>query len=178
MLFRSTFSSATLTLAPYGRAGWKEPPKPQLLVLSAPLCEAGEIMRVIPHRPPFLLVDGIYCLGGDTEHCCGFKHLTAGDALLNDDADIYPPYLMVESAAQMCCANVLAAPEHAGKLGLFMSIDRAHFDQPVPLGNRLDMSADCQTSGKAGAAQVAFLCNGRQVGGVELKFVLTDPDKV
>ena len=177
-VYGAVFSSATLTLAPYARAGWKEPPERQLLLLPAPLCNVEEIMEVLPHRPPFLLVDGIYCLGHDKERVIGFKHLTAGDALLGDDADIYPPYLMVESAAQMCCANVLAMKENAGKIGLFMSIDKAHFDRPVPLGNCLDMSAECQSSGKAGAAQVTFLCCGCPVGHADLKYVLTTIDKV
>ena len=168
-------SSGTLTLAPYGQAASMTTDKDGAPATDN-LCGAEALMRVLPHRPPFLLVDGIYAMGQDKEHACGFKNLTAGDALLDDDADIYPPYLMVESAAQLCCANVLAMPENAGKLGLFMSIDKAEFSCPVPLAGRLDMDAACQTSGKAGAAQVDFRHGGRHVGCVELKYVLTDPE--
>ncbi len=170
-------SGGTLVLAPYGQAA--DAPAPTADEAAPPadsLCGPEQILRVLPHRPPFLLVDGIYGMGREKERACGFKNLTAGDALLDDEADIYPPYLMVESAAQLCCANVLAQPENRGRLGLFMSIDKASFDSPVPLRGRLDMRAACQTSGRAGAAQVSFLHEGRAVGSADLKYILTDPE--
>ena len=143
------------------------------------LADGAALMRILPHRPPFLLLDGVYGLGGDLSHLHGFKNVTGGDSLLaSSGCDCYPPYLMLESAAQLGCACMLSQPGNDGLLGIFMGIDEAHFTRPALPGERLELTGGCQSLGKAGMGDIAFSCGGAAIGSCQLKFVLSSGSDV
>ncbi|MEG1980652.1 MAG: 3-hydroxyacyl-ACP dehydratase FabZ [Victivallaceae bacterium] len=95
------------------------------------------IMQLVPHRYPFLLIDHIAKIDGD--NVFAVKNVTGNEDFfrgLPEDFATLPESLMCEIAAQSGCASVLARPENKGKLGYFMSIDRAESLAPVFPGDQ------------------------------------------
>ena len=100
-----------------------------------------EIMDMIPHRYPFLLVDRITeCVSG--KYSKGYKNLTMNEGFFQGhfpNNPIMPGVLQIEAMAQ-CAAPILATlPEYQGKLTLFAGVDNVRFKNIVRPGDRLDM---------------------------------------
>lgn len=106
--------------------------------LTLPL-EASDIMRIIPHRYPFLLVDRVIELEPG-KHVVAIKSVTANEPQFTGhfpDRPIMPGVLMVEALAQAGAVAVLSLPEYAGKLVLFAGIDDCRFRRTVLPGDTL-----------------------------------------
>jgi 3-hydroxyacyl-[acyl-carrier-protein] dehydratase len=105
---------------------------------AAPL-EAADIMRVLPHRYPFLLVDRVVELEPG-KRAVGIKQVTANEPQFTGhfpDRPIMPGVLMVEALAQTAGVAVLTLDEYRGKLGLFAGIDDCRFKRLVVPGDTL-----------------------------------------
>ena len=106
--------------------------------LSLPI-EAAEIMRIIPHRYPFLMVDRIVELEPG-KRAVGIKQVTANEPQFTGHfpgRPIMPGVLMVEALAQAAGVAVLSLDEYRGKLGLFAGIDECRFRRMVVPGDTL-----------------------------------------
>jgi 3-hydroxyacyl-[acyl-carrier-protein] dehydratase len=106
--------------------------------LALPL-EASDIMRIIPHRYPFLLVDRIVELEPG-RRAVGVKAVTANEPQFTGHfpgRPIMPGVLMVEALAQAAGVCVLTLDEYRGKLGLFAGIDECRFRRLVVPGDTL-----------------------------------------
>ena len=99
------------------------------------------VMKLIPHRYPFLLVDGITeCVPG--EYSKGYKNLTWNDNFFQGHFPgnpIMPGVLQIEAMAQCSAPIILCLPEYKNKLALFAGIESAKFKNIVRPGDRLDM---------------------------------------
>jgi 3-hydroxyacyl-[acyl-carrier-protein] dehydratase len=101
--------------------------------------EAADIMRIIPHRYPFLLVDRIVELEPG-RRAVGIKAVTANEPQFAGhfpDRPIMPGVLMVEALAQTSGVAVMTLDEYRGKLGLFAGIDDCRFRRLVQPGDTL-----------------------------------------
>ena len=101
--------------------------------------EAADIMRIIPHRYPFLLVDRIVELEPGTR-AVGLKAVTANEPQFTGhfpDRPIMPGVLMIEALAQTAAVAVMTLAEYRGKLGLFAGIDDCRFRRMVLPGDTL-----------------------------------------
>lgn len=101
--------------------------------------EAAEIMRVIPHRYPFLLVDRVLELEPG-KRVVALKNVTANEPQFTGhfpERPIMPGVLMVEALAQAGAVAVLSLPENRGKLALFAAIDECRFRRTVLPGDTL-----------------------------------------
>ena len=106
--------------------------------LTLPL-EAADIMRIIPHRYPFLMVDRIVELEAGTR-VVGIKQVTANEPQFTGHfpgRPIMPGVLMVEALAQTAGVCVMSLDEYRGKLGLFAGIDDCRFRRMVVPGDTL-----------------------------------------
>jgi len=106
--------------------------------ISLPL-EAAEIMRIIPHRYPFLMVDRIVELEPGRRGV-GIKQVTANEPQFTGHfpgRPIMPGVLMVEALAQTAGVGVMTLDEYRGKLGLFAGIDDCRFRRMVVPGDTL-----------------------------------------
>jgi 3-hydroxyacyl-[acyl-carrier-protein] dehydratase len=108
--------------------------------------EAAEIMRVIPHRYPFLLVDRVLELEAG-KRVVAIKNVTANEPQFTGhfpERPIMPGVLMVEALAQAGAVAVLSLPENRGKLALFAAIDECRFRRTVLPGDtlRLEISVE------------------------------------
>ena len=101
--------------------------------------EAADIMRIIPHRYPFLLVDRVVELEPG-RRAVGIKAVTANEPQFTGhfpDRPIMPGVLMVEALAQTAAVAVMTLDEYRGKLGLFAGIDDCRFRRMVTPGDTL-----------------------------------------
>ena len=101
--------------------------------------EAADIMRILPHRYPFLLVDRIIELEPG-KRVVGIKQVTANEPQFTGhfpDRPIMPGVLMVEALAQTAGVAVMTLDEYRGKLGLFAGIDDCRFRRLVQPGDTL-----------------------------------------
>ena len=97
-----------------------------------------EIMEIIPHRPPFLLIDRI--LEIDAQHAVGIKQVTINEPFFAGHFPgnpIMPGVLQVEALAQVGAVAVLYQPAYRGKLALFARIENVRFRRPVVPGDTL-----------------------------------------
>ena len=123
--------------------------------------EAADIMRILPHRYPFLLVDRIVELEPG-KRAVGIKSVTANEPQFPGHfpgRPIMPGVLLVEAMAQ--ASGVLAVESlglaGTGKLVYFMAIDSAKFRRPVEPGVLLRIEVEfvqkratvCKFAGKA-----------------------------
>jgi len=101
--------------------------------------EAADIMRILPHRYPFLLIDRVVELEPG-QRAVAIKQVTANEPHFTGHfpgRPIMPGVLMVEALAQTAGVAVLALEEHRGKLGLFAGIDDCRFKRMVLPGDTL-----------------------------------------
>jgi 3-hydroxyacyl-[acyl-carrier-protein] dehydratase len=107
--------------------------------------DIGQIMSVLPHRYPFLLIDRIL-ESTPKKRIVAIKNVTINEPFFQGhfpDYAIMPGVLMVEAIAQ--AGGVLLLPEvpdHENKLLVFSGIDRARFRRPVVPGDQLRIEVD------------------------------------
>lgn len=102
--------------------------------------EIQDLMALLPHRYPFLLVDKILEIDGDNS-AIGIKNVTANEPQFMGHfpgEPIMPGVLLIEGMAQT--AGAICARKQGGgaKLVYFMTIDNARFRKPVRPGDRVE----------------------------------------
>jgi 3-hydroxyacyl-[acyl-carrier-protein] dehydratase len=103
--------------------------------------DIAAIMRMIPHRYPFLLIDRVIdVVSGDS--ATGIKNVTVNEPFFPGHfpgAPVMPGVLIVEAMAQTAAVIAVHAlgSEAEGKIVLFMSIDDCRFRRPVTPGDQL-----------------------------------------
>ena len=129
---------------------------------------------VLPHRPPFLFLDGVTGLipGQSAD---GYWQ-TTGDEFFYaghfPGRPTLPGVLMTEALAQLGAYAVLTDDRFAGKLPLFGGIDSARFRRQVVPGERLDLRVEVlRLSTRAGRAAGEASVDGRTACSCELMFV-------
>jgi 3-hydroxyacyl-[acyl-carrier-protein] dehydratase len=101
--------------------------------------DIARIMKLLPHRYPFLLIDKMIDMDGE-EQGTAIKNVTINESFFQGHfpgKPVMPGVLLVEAMAQAAGALVLnhLGDAHAGKLVFFMSIDKARFRKPVLPGD-------------------------------------------
>jgi len=105
-----------------------------------------EIMKLLPHRYPMLLVDRILEIHEDGKRIVGLKNVSANEQFFQGHfpgAPVMPGVLIVEAMAQ--CAAVLFLREiedRDRKLFLFGGVDKARFRKPVVPGDQLILEGE------------------------------------
>lgn len=109
-----------------------------------PLMDIHKIMDILPHRPPFLLIDRIIELSD--QHVVGMKNVTMNENFFVGHfpgAPVMPGVLQVEAMAQ--CGGVLVlntVPDPENYLTYFMKMDNVKFKQKVLPGDTLIFKAE------------------------------------
>ena len=137
------------------------------------------VMKLIPHRYPFLLVNGITeCVPG--EYSKGYKNLTWNDNFFQGHFPgnpIMPGVLQIEAMAQCSAPIILCLPEYKGKLALFAGIESAKFKNIVRPGDRLDMEIKLvKLRGPYAVSEAKAYVDGKLCTEAVIKALLVDAD--
>lgn len=139
--------------------------------------DINDMLKILPHRYPFLLVDRVIDFEGDSK-CTGLKNVTMNEPFFVGhfpDHPIMPGVLQLEAMAQVSSVLMLRKPENAGKIGYFMSADDVKWRRPVLPGDTLFIEAEViKIRGSIGQTRCRCLVNGEVVSEGELKFALME----
>ena len=139
--------------------------------------DINDVLKILPHRYPFLLVDRIVDFEGDSK-CTGVKNVTINEPFFPGHFPghpVMPGVLQLEAMAQVSSVLMLRKPENQGKIGYFMSADSVKWRRPVLPGDTLFIEAEViKIRGSIGQTKVRCLVNGEVVSEGELKFALID----
>jgi len=137
---------------------------PKIDLNAPPLLNITDIMKILPHRQPMLLIDKIMELS--TEHVIGVKNVTLNEEFFKGhfpDNPVMPGVLLIEAMAQ--CGGILVlktVPDPENYLTYFMKIDGVKFKQKVIPGDTIVFSLNLLTPIRRGICHmkgVAYVAN-------------------
>ena len=139
------------------------------------------VLKMLPHRYPFLMIDRVYDIQGD-DHGIGIKNVTINEPHFQGhfpDNPVFPGVLMIEGMAQtagvLCISNISKNSKTPPKSVYFLTIDKAKFRKPVLPGDTIEYHMQKLAQRKTmwwyrGVAKVA----GQIVAEAEVGAMLTD----
>ena len=136
-----------------------------------------EIMKILPHRYPFLLVDKIVRLEKGKK-AIGLKNVTVNENFFQGHfpgRPVMPGVLIVEAMAQVGGVLMLACPEHRGKLAFFMAANNIKFRKTVLPGDQLIIEVVAgKVRSKTGIVKAKAFVDDKLVAEGELMFALVN----
>lgn len=140
-----------------------------------PLMGTKEIMEVIPHRQPFLLIDAIEELEPG-KRAVGIKCVTYNEPFFAGHfpgEPVMPGVLIVEALAQTGAVAILSQPDFKGKTAYFGAINNARFKQKVVPGDMLKLELEIiKQKGQVGIGSAKATVDGKLAVSAELTFVI------
>ncbi len=135
-----------------------------------------QVMKVLPHRYPFLMVDKVTKVLGNK--ITGVKNVSINEPYFQGhfpNHPIMPGVLQLEAIAQAAGILTLKQVENLGKLAYFMAADEVKWRKPVKPGDTLVINVELtKTRGKVGRAKGVCSVDGDAVSEAEVTFMLVD----
>lgn len=134
-----------------------------------------QIMEIIPHRDPFLLIDEVNEIEPGKK-VVATKYIKEDDFWFKGhfpEHPVTPGVLMIEMLAQAGCVAMLVLPENKGKLGLFAGIDKAKFKRQVVPGDTLKLEMEIiKVKGPIGIGKGIATVDGQKAVVAEITFAI------
>jgi UDP-3-O-[3-hydroxymyristoyl] N-acetylglucosamine deacetylase/3-hydroxyacyl-[acyl-carrier-protein] dehydratase len=145
------------------------------------ILDIRRIQKILPHRYPFLLVDKVIDIEGDTR-IKAVKNVSFNEQFFQGHfpgTPIMPGVLIVEAMAQVSGLLFAQKLEHTGQLAVLLGMDEVKFRKAVVPGDQLILTAETMRVGKRTAQ---CLCKatvaGQLVAKAKIKFMLVDDEKL
>jgi 3-hydroxyacyl-[acyl-carrier-protein] dehydratase len=139
--------------------------------------EINELMRILPHRYPFLLVDRVLEAEAGVR-AVGIKNVTVNEPFFAGHFPgwpIMPGVLILEAMAQVAVAALAPLPEYQGKAGVFAGIEAARFRRPVVPGDQLRLELQIlKRRGPLVRCQATATVDGEVAAEATFTFAITD----
>lgn len=139
------------------------------------LYTAQEIMNIIPHRYPFLLIDTIEELEPGVR-ALGKKCVSVNEPFFQGHFPgnpVMPGVLIVEALAQVGAVAMLSQPDWKGRTAYFAEIDMARFRQKVVPGDVLLLETEIiKVKGPIGVGKAVARVNDKVAAQAELTFAI------
>jgi len=141
------------------------------------LLNTKQIMEIIPHRQPFLLLDtieelepGIRAVG---KKCVSYNEPYFAGHFPKEP--VMPGVLIIEAMAQAGAVAILSEPENKGKTAYFAGISQARFKQKVIPGDVLTLELEIiKQKGPVGVGRGTAKVDGKLAASAELTFAIGD----
>jgi UDP-3-O-[3-hydroxymyristoyl] N-acetylglucosamine deacetylase/3-hydroxyacyl-[acyl-carrier-protein] dehydratase len=145
-----------------------------------PSLNIRQIINLIPHRYPFLMVDRV--LEASDDRLLAIKNVSINEPFFTGHfpgRPVFPGVLQIEAMAQAAGLMMLRKADMAGKLAYFMSCDQVKFRRIVEPGDQLliEVKLVQQRAGKIAVAECACRVGNQTASSAKLMFTLAD-DKV
>lgn len=136
-----------------------------------------EILRLLPHRYPFLMIDRVIELDG-FQRAVAIKNVTINEPFFQGhwpDQPIMPGVLQLEAMAQLAGVLLLRKLENTGKLAVLWSIDKVKLRGAVVPGDQLRIEVETiRAKPQVGHVRARCKVAGKLVAEAEMKFTLVD----
>jgi UDP-3-O-[3-hydroxymyristoyl] N-acetylglucosamine deacetylase/3-hydroxyacyl-[acyl-carrier-protein] dehydratase len=136
--------------------------------------DAEQVMQILPHRYPFLMVDGVLKIDGNK--ITAFKNITNNEPYFPGHFPghpIMPGVLQLEAIAQVAGILMLQQAENAGQLAYFMAAEEVKWRKPVLPGDVLVIEVELtKARGKIGKAKGVCKVDDEIVSEAEVTFML------
>jgi len=140
--------------------------------------DIAQVMEILPHRFPFLMVDRILGFEGETK-CTGLKTVTINEPYFEGHFPghpVMPGVLQVEAMAQVASILLMKLAKSASRIGYFMSADEVKFRKPVFPGDTLFIHAELikARSNRLAKAHCSCVVNDAVVSEGDLMFTFLE----
>jgi len=136
--------------------------------------DVNEILGILPHRYPFMLVDRIVEMDIEAKSIVGYKNLTFNEPFFQGhfpSEPIMPGVMQLEAMAQVSGILLNKVSQKEGEIAYFMSIDKAKFRRKVVPGDTLRMEIQVtRMRSRMAAVEAKAYVDGELASQAELMF--------
>jgi len=136
-----------------------------------------EVMKILPHRYPFLMVDRVLKIEGG-QKIVAVKNVSVNEPFFQGHYPghpIMPGVLQLEAIAQVAGILMMTASGNSNKLAYFMSANNVKWRRPVLPGDQLVIEVEMgKVRSKTAKANGVCLVNGEVASEAEVLFTLVD----
>jgi beta-hydroxyacyl-ACP dehydratase FabZ len=145
--------------------------------MNPPVLDIHKILKKLPHRYPFLLVDRIteYTPG---KTIVGLKNVTINEPFFQGHfpgTPVMPGVLLLESMAQTGAVMLMDGERDSGRIPYFMSMDKVKFRRPVYPGDQLRIEIEVlRIRSRMSSCLGRILVDGQLVAEAEIRSIMMD----
>lgn len=148
---------------------------------SKAILHVKDVIKILPHRYPFLLVDKIITMDLERGYIMGQKNVTINEAFFQGhfpEAPIMPGVLILEALAQTGGVMVHLKANNE-KVAVLLNVNNAKFRNPVRPGDVLYLEGEgIHFSSKGGKVKVKATVNEKIAVEAEIGFALVDMNQI